>query len=228
MKSLETQERLQITPRDAVADAMMVAYGFYLLRDLEQMSRDPVNIDVYADAEMQVLLRDVTKDKCRQNSVTVLAFLTEKYPKLFQNMLILESVADFAYPLRHEWSWHDYFLVQGEDQIWYAGSPANYEVCERQGRLTNLISGNLRQVLDEVRRVEAGAWPGVYDIETALEYQNGRTVLEGNYGDGKLSALCVRYELGEIGAERLEYLMGAKSQTLRPGSEWLRNHVQRD
>ncbi len=218
MRSKESQERLQMTPLEAVADAMMVAYAVYLQGDFSE---------AIGIVKLENILVETTKDRCRQNSVTVLAYLTERYPKLFDNMLIVESVADCACQLRNDWSWHDYFLVQGEDGVWYAGSPANYELGGEKTRLTNLISGNLKKVMGEIKRIEGGAWPTICSVEEIVDKVGGYTSLDGDFGDGSLSALCVRYELGETLAERNIYEMGLRNQSLRPATDWLKTHVRK-
>lgn len=194
------REKLQMRPVDAVADAMMVAVVKQIGMEITIYKRSGK-----LNGDFEDLLKKGTASGCRFGSAHVLIYLQEKYADLFKNMLMIETNAEHEFTLVCPWSWHDYFLVQGIDDVWYAGSPANYG---REGveRTTNLIRDkSLDVVLSSISGLEGGFWPSSGRIFEELEKEENRGRVEIDNNNKEVDYLCIYYQDDEVKAKR--YLM---------------------
>ena len=194
------REKLHMRPVDAVADAMMVAVVKQIGMEIAIYKRSG-----RLDGDFEGLLEKGTASGCRFGSAHVLIYLREKYADLFKNMLMIETNAEHEFTLVCPWSWHDYFLVQGVDDVWYAGSPANYG---REGveRTTNLIRDkSLDVVLSSINSVEGGFWPSSSRIYEEIEKEENLTTVKVDKDSGEVDYLCIYYQDDEVKAKR--YLM---------------------
>lgn len=183
----------EISSGEAVAEAMMVVQSLLLANGIRGEMRNEVKSDI------RELMMKLSSGKCRQASAVVMAFLLDKYPDKFQNMVLLESHSDEGNWLENGWRWHDYFLVLGEDGVWYAGSPANYLGEFGESRLVRIIANtSMKYVLEKIKTIEGGAWPRERDVRYWMEEYGGNADLDGRYKKGELKMDCVYYDNGEV------------------------------
>ena len=194
------REKLQIRPIDAVADAMMVAVVKQIGMDLTIN-----NLSGKLETDFEEIIKKDTASGCRFGSAHVLIYLQEKYAGLFKNMLMIETYAEHEFTLVCPWSWHDYFLVQGVDDVWYAGSPANYG---REGveRTTNLIRDEkLCKVLWSISSIEGGFWPSSEQIFEEINKVENDTSVKIDRDNREVDYLCIYYQNDEVKGKR--YMM---------------------
>lgn len=164
-------------PAEAVADAMIAVQWRFLQLDF---SNNPTFEDkkLYyspSDPEMEKRLDRVSKNMCEYGSLYSVVFLTQKYPELFNYLFMVKNYRPYDVRFKNlNWKMHTYFIAKSKTGEWFAGSPANHTVCERDSRLTRVISDfNLDKVMQEIRRVDGGVWPKSSFIHDVLnkDYQ---------------------------------------------------------
>ncbi len=70
------------------------------------------------------------------------------------------------------WTSHHYFLAEGGNGVWYAGSPANYRPGSEYDYMTSVIlDPNLEAVLSQIRVIDGGVWPAAGFIQEQVRAQ---------------------------------------------------------
>ncbi len=166
MEFSETEN--EITPQDAVSDAMLAVLNKRIKPVFE---KERIRNDSIPDVEE--LLVNETSAECQINSLAALQFLTKKYPKLFSRLMLYKSWEDNEHTFKPHTnsdgsSYHAYFLAQGIDGKWYAGSPANYS-HDGYNPATSVISAPiLSDVVSQIGETDGGIWPTGDEIEQSL------------------------------------------------------------
>ena len=181
-----------------MADAMMVALYRQISYELKNIKcgKDP-------DRNLNDILRTGTSSGCRVGSAYALMYLYEKHSFEFQKLLMVETSANARGEMNGPWAWHDYFLVLGTDDVWYAGSPANYgRGCIE--RTTNVIASNrLHQVMSTIKKIEGRLWPDPKTIESIN--RRAADIIVWNEGESTImSYVCVKRKAGEESVERMK------------------------
>lgn len=162
--------------------------------------------DDLGKGNLKDLLKEKTRENCRLSSAMVLAYLEEKYPKMFTTKILIESVDIYGLSLIHGWGWHDYFLAFGKDNCWYAGSPANFGMPDNEERTENLIySRSLPTVLERIQSVEGGWWPEAKEIYGLVNngYEDMRVILFDDRGNKAVNLLLASREMTSTNFQRV-------------------------
>lgn len=183
---IESEIKFQVAPADAVADAMMVAQAVQLADVLGKHSYTNGNSNntdyVRNEIDWTTLLVQKTRSGCEIASRTVVTYLADKYPELFEAIAILRAERR-PKSLIKGWNFHENFLVLGKDGTWYAGSPANYHPHSRVNRLTDtMFDASLEHVLDQIRARDGGLWPTRDFLESRLLSSTDRLPKPASFG----------------------------------------------
>ncbi len=114
-------------------------------------------------------LKEGSEGLCNFGSRDVIHYLTTKHKDLFLKMLVISTeVIDYVSALNEvrPQIFHSYFLVQDNDGVWYAGSPANHEHFKDKDYALTIIRDNSLDAL--IRKMEArdlATYPQAKDIE---------------------------------------------------------------
>lgn len=154
-----------ITPREAVADAMMAVQARYINnvvgRRGNNAPRDETELQLFIDSESAY--------RCKPAAVDVVRILSKNNPRLFDQSTVIESwhTSDFPY--------HALFLVHGVNDVWYAGSASNNDTARGRRRFSTIYeSKELDVVLDIIKRYEGGEWPSSEDVMESIKKEKSR------------------------------------------------------
>lgn len=176
-KAVRPERTLSLNFRQsaAVGDAMIQEQYNLMKYWIEAMEGKTLPLGTNIDTEFEKILQLKSAERCTEASIDVIRYLFEKYPELFDNMMLLTAYASKKHPFADErYNFHTYFLVKGKDGTYYAGSPANHKAITSANQstdssLTRLLSSrDLREIIDQIQKVDGGEWPTVDFIENAV------------------------------------------------------------
>lgn len=155
---------------EAVADAMTSIQYFYYHDFVEP---EDVFKPIPADAtERKKRLEEISLGMCRDSSVYVINYLFNKFPEEFTHFALLQgySASDEPFKYNSNHQWHTYFLVKDRNNIWHAGSPANFNPVQQNSHMTrHLESENLSEIIGSIRDLDGGIWIDPEIVEREIE-----------------------------------------------------------
>lgn len=164
-----TIERNEITPLDAIADAMMRAYWRQLKGEISYRMVDPEKPEL--SQGMDEFLKSATRSECLNASVDTICALAKKHPDLFTTLTIIstEAVPKTSWLSKVGQGFHAYFLAQDRKGVWYAASPANHGANNEKAYALTLIKDNdLSSVLRKIEKRDGLLFPDEEKIKEGL------------------------------------------------------------
>ena len=170
---LSVKETQRIS-RDAIGNAMVIAYAYDIDNYLQEKIREPgmeYSPNNMSERDFDNWTKSITFSMCETNSRRAIEYLGKNHANNFNKLMLLDSsVNDSEHPFRNGSKRHVVFLAQDLSGRWYAGSPANYNPDDKiyPNPLTTLHeSDNLSEVMRSIELSEGGKWPAPEFIETA-------------------------------------------------------------
>lgn len=152
-----------VSPREAVANAMMGVQAEYMLNALSH-----VNKEVIGSRALASMINRQSSLDCHYASRRVLRYLQLRDQQGLYNIATVITGTH-----TRQFKDHDVFLVQGVDGVWYAGSPANNSY--KNPRFATLYEAPiLEDLLKSLKKKEGGRWPTKYAIEVQIEAEKKR------------------------------------------------------
>lgn len=140
----------------AVADSMMIAQA-YMLSEREELYGE-IPYESVDDFEFDI--QESTKENCFVGSEVAAFYLADKYSTLFKGISLIRTKNTPLKPFREWWGYHQVFITQDKDNLWYIASPANYNPEKSRDFLTKIIiSFSLPKALQELEERTGGLWP---------------------------------------------------------------------
>lgn len=181
-------------PHEAVADAMLVAQGILVDHYMRSTGMKYSKSDISRDS-LKLMHFLATEGHCTTASKISLTFLYGKYKDFFDRMTLLTSHDDQE-RFRENWGMHQYFLVRDTGGTWYAGSPANHSLLQKNDRKSDttsnlstlIVSKDLSEVLKQIQNNDGGNWPSVEFVEGVLSIP--RNAMPQHIGTHILPPVC--------------------------------------
>lgn len=150
---MNPERPIPISPREAVADAMMVAQARFIHAAVDNNN---------SQMDFDMAMNKASRGTCATSSFAVLRHIFENYRGLFNVGVFLEGEQTYDFP------YHTVFMMQGIDSRWYAGSPGNN--TNRLNRFKLLYeSDNMEDIVDRLQEDEGGFWPPTQTIRESIE-----------------------------------------------------------
>jgi hypothetical protein len=175
-----------VTPREAVADAMMIVQGRYI--------KDAVRGRSYfkkIESEQDFLdtIDYSSKHKCKPSAEEVVRRLSQNHGDLFDKLTSIQTWGDLK-----DFPYHSLFLAHGVDGAWYAGSASNNDNKRGKRRFSIIYeSPDLDVILDMIKRDEGGEWPSSKDVSQKITKEESRFYLKKFYDRHKPISYNVRF-----------------------------------
>lgn len=113
-----------------------------------------------------------THQQCLTGSLRTIFTLYQNNPDRFTEMFTIESQIvdeDPSTDLNKKWMGrHSYFVVHSDDDLWSAGSPANYDPTDENIQNLLLTDNSLEGLVNQIQAVDGGFWPELRHLNNAF------------------------------------------------------------
>lgn len=157
------------TPLAAIDNAVKETIWDFTKVAISQNLSSPTN---EREMHLNELVKSGTKAMCLHASREAAYKLASNSRDLFQNIILVstENIGPNSWLNRNDQQYsHSYFLAQGIDGNWYAGSPANHDKANKNYALTIIHGKELDSVIRMMNARDGVTFPSSQDILFQIE-----------------------------------------------------------
>lgn len=141
---------------------------------IEKAMMFAVSKDKYGrELETDIELVEGSSERCYENSTRVIEYICNNFHGYFKKMFLVNSHVERLNKFAGDWDSHACFVLVGNDNRYYVGSPANHQVNmpNDSNRLKDFFEGDtLSEAMVELIKRDGGDW-GEFGLIEGMPYQ---------------------------------------------------------